>query len=906
MTISTTSSTATFLGNNATTVFTYAFVCDTATEFQLLLNNADGTSTTLSPTQYTLNINPPAAGSLHSVGGTVTYPKVGSPIANGVSLTASRIVPLTQTVQISNQGDFYPTVTESALDELCLEIQQVSARTGQFRGTWATGIAYNYGDYVQDGANGANTLNYYTCIIQNTAGVWATDLANGEWSLAINTAYIQGLANAAAASAATATTQAGNAATSAAAASASAGSAATSAGTATTQAGIATTQAGNASTSATSAAGSATTATTQATNASASAATASTGASTATTQAGIATTQATNASSSATAAAASAVLAGTALTATSTTNLLIGTGSKTFTTQANKNFFAGQFISAASNANALNYMHGQVTSYSGTTLTINVLDTGGSGTLADWNIAVSGTQGSAGGGGSVTSVSVTTANGVSGSVANPTSTPAITLTLGAITPTSVNSSGTVAGSNLSGTNTGDQTITLTGGVTGSGTGSFAATVVTNANLTGDVTSTGNATTLATVNSNVGSFTNANVTVNAKGLVTAAANGTSASSGGYRALSSTDTVTSADNNKLLTFSGACTLTLTAAATIGSFTCHVQNTATSGAAVITLTPSGADNLDGSNSTLIMLPGETRLITCNATAWFTEVIVPFTINTSSTVSLTLPRNGYVGMAGQLWGGGASGGAGATDGGGGGGGGAFNQFTVMSNAKYSLNSTALTLTVGAGGNSQTSANTAGNAGGTTSVQDTTNSRFFAFAYGGGAGGGSSLGAGGGGGGTGNSLGGAPNINGTPNASGAGTAAVTTTPGVGGADVITGNNGGSAGAGALASSGGGGGIAATKLGGWGYYGGGGGGCSVATTAGAGGQSIWGGGGGGGASNVTGGAGGISTHGGSGGAGGNNGAGTQGSAPGGGGGGAVGTVGSGAGAAGQIIIQGIA
>lgn len=49
---------------------------------------------------------------------------------------------------------------------------------------------------------------------------------------------------------------------------------------------------------------------------------------------------------------------------------------------------------------------------------------------------------------------------------------------------------------LSGTNTGDQTITLTGGVTGSGTGSFAATVITNANLTGPITSVGNATTIA--------------------------------------------------------------------------------------------------------------------------------------------------------------------------------------------------------------------------------------------------------------------------------------------------------------------------------------------------------------------------------------------------------------------------
>jgi len=70
---------------------------------------------------------------------------------------------------------------------------------------------------------------------------------------------------------------------------------------------------------------------------------------------------------------------------------------------------------------------------------------------------INGSPYSPGGGGSVTTVSVATANGVSGSVANPTTTPAITLTLGAITPSSVAASGTVTGSNLSGTNTGDQT-----------------------------------------------------------------------------------------------------------------------------------------------------------------------------------------------------------------------------------------------------------------------------------------------------------------------------------------------------------------------------------------------------------------------------------------------------------------
>jgi hypothetical protein len=100
-------------------------------------------------------------------------------------------------------------------------------------------------------------------------------------------------------------------------------------------------------------------------------------------------------------------------------------------------------------------------------------------------ISITGTVLSATGtGGTVTNVSVTAADGITASVATSTTTPAISLGLGAITPTSVASTGTVTGTNLtgthtgtsSGTNTGDQTITLTGPVTGSGTGSFATTI----------------------------------------------------------------------------------------------------------------------------------------------------------------------------------------------------------------------------------------------------------------------------------------------------------------------------------------------------------------------------------------------------------------------------------------------
>jgi len=83
-------------------------------------------------------------------------------------------------------------------------------------------------------------------------------------------------------------------------------------------------------------------------------------------------------------------------------------------------------------------------------------------------------------GGTVTSVSVTTANGVSGTVTNPTTTPAISLVLGAIMPTSVAASGNVTGTNLSGSNTGDQAIVLSGDVSGSGSTGITTTIGANA------------------------------------------------------------------------------------------------------------------------------------------------------------------------------------------------------------------------------------------------------------------------------------------------------------------------------------------------------------------------------------------------------------------------------------------
>lgn len=84
----------------------------------------------------------------------------------------------------------------------------------------------------------------------------------------------------------------------------------------------------------------------------------------------------------------------------------------------------------------------------------------------------------------VSSIQGTTVSGTTGS-GNVVFSASPTIT-GTLTASTISASGNITGLNLSGTNTGDQTITLTGDVTGSGTGSFATTIanlaVTNAKI----------------------------------------------------------------------------------------------------------------------------------------------------------------------------------------------------------------------------------------------------------------------------------------------------------------------------------------------------------------------------------------------------------------------------------------
>jgi hypothetical protein len=114
------------------------------------------------------------------------------------------------------------------------------------------------------------------------------------------------------------------------------------------------------------------------------------------TTASTAATTATGAAQSASDSAAIAAVSATGLTASSTSSLAIGTGTKAFTVPAGKSFVAGIRVSAVNPSNPAQYMSGTVASYSGTTLTVTVDIVGGSGTVATWNISVTGQRGADG------------------------------------------------------------------------------------------------------------------------------------------------------------------------------------------------------------------------------------------------------------------------------------------------------------------------------------------------------------------------------------------------------------------------------------------------------------------------------------------------------------------------------
>lgn len=113
--------------NGVTTGFNFSFVGVNAADIVVTLTDSSGTSTVLTTgTQYAITFNSPPSNQVWGVGGTVTYPVSGSPCPIGSTLTVARNVPFIQTTPFSTLGPFLPTGTETAVDLLTMQVQQLN------------------------------------------------------------------------------------------------------------------------------------------------------------------------------------------------------------------------------------------------------------------------------------------------------------------------------------------------------------------------------------------------------------------------------------------------------------------------------------------------------------------------------------------------------------------------------------------------------------------------------------------------------------------------------------------------------------------------------------------------------------------------------------------------------------
>lgn len=209
--------------------------------------------------------------------------------------------------------------------------------------------------------------------------------------------------------------------------------------------------------------------------------------------------------------------------------------------------------------------------------------------------------------------------------------------------------------------------------------------------------------------------------------------------GYNAQTTTYTVTTTDNAKIVDFTGSadCTWAFTAVATLGAnWFCYLRNNGTA-SAVVTLDPNASETIDGLTS-FKMYPGEVRLVQCDGSVLRSLVVNAYSIAFTASGTWTKPP-GYTSHEIEAWGaggGGASGRRGAAAslrcGGAGGGGGAYIIRVVPS----SVLSATETVTVGTGGTAGAAIavnDTNGSAGGIGGNSSFGTSTIFAKAYGGG-----------------------------------------------------------------------------------------------------------------------------------------------------------------------------
>ncbi len=120
MALSSLANKALFDANGVATSWPFGFPILDSNDLSLILTDASGVETVLSPSVYGV------AGIGSPSGGSVAYPLSGSPLAAPNKLTILRTVPFSQTTVLSNQGGYYPEVLEQRLDQIYMGLQQMA------------------------------------------------------------------------------------------------------------------------------------------------------------------------------------------------------------------------------------------------------------------------------------------------------------------------------------------------------------------------------------------------------------------------------------------------------------------------------------------------------------------------------------------------------------------------------------------------------------------------------------------------------------------------------------------------------------------------------------------------------------------------------------------------------------
>ena len=124
MTVSSTLAKISYAGNDSNTSFSFSFTVFANTDLVVTFTNSSGVESTLVEGTGTSNYS--VSVSSYPGTGSITWPTSGSTkLQSNEKITIKRVLPLTQTIDLQNQGGYFPDVQETGFDKAVLMSQQI-------------------------------------------------------------------------------------------------------------------------------------------------------------------------------------------------------------------------------------------------------------------------------------------------------------------------------------------------------------------------------------------------------------------------------------------------------------------------------------------------------------------------------------------------------------------------------------------------------------------------------------------------------------------------------------------------------------------------------------------------------------------------------------------------------------